>query len=219
VISVSHITFSTGVRVPIARLAELAHKNDALLVVDGAQGPGGIAVDVKALGCDTYATSGHKWLLGPKGTGILYISEAARERIAPMQLDDGLGVYTAIGGTVNLPEVIGLGAVVDWTKRIGREAIFARLMKLRNRLYEELHATPGIRIASPPPLSPLAAHYLCFSVEGQDKHKATADAFAAEKVVVKTVHHGGIDYRIGCHLNNTEADIERFSRVLRKSLT
>jgi selenocysteine lyase/cysteine desulfurase len=56
-------------------------------------------VNVKQLGCDAYASSGHKFLLGPKGTGLLYISEQARDQIKPMQLDDGYGFYTAIRGT------------------------------------------------------------------------------------------------------------------------
>ncbi len=77
VLSVSHVTFSSGVQVPIAKLSELAHAHNCLMVVDGAQAPGGILVDVQALGCDAYASSGHKWLLGPKGTGVNSVRHAA----------------------------------------------------------------------------------------------------------------------------------------------
>lgn len=56
---------------PIAEISALARQRGILCIVDGAQAAGAIAVDVKALGCHAYATSGHKWLMGPKGTGLL----------------------------------------------------------------------------------------------------------------------------------------------------
>jgi selenocysteine lyase/cysteine desulfurase len=58
---------------PVAELSALARSRGCLAVVDGAQAVGGIAVNVKSLGCHVYATSGHKWLLAPKGTGLLYL--------------------------------------------------------------------------------------------------------------------------------------------------
>jgi len=71
VFSFSHLLSSTGLRMPVAELSALARAHGCIAVVDGAQAVGGIAVDVKALGCHAYATSGHKWLLAPKGTGLL----------------------------------------------------------------------------------------------------------------------------------------------------
>ena len=69
VLSFSHLLSSTGLRMPVAELSALARARGCIAVVDGAQAVGGIAVDVKALGCHAYATSGHKWLLAPKGQG------------------------------------------------------------------------------------------------------------------------------------------------------
>src|ERR1051326_434363 len=93
-ISVSHVTYTTGLQLPIADIAKLAKGRGCLLVVDGAQAPGGVVVDVKKLGCHAYATSAHKWLLAPKGTGLLYLSSDAKEQIAPLPLDAGYRVYT-----------------------------------------------------------------------------------------------------------------------------
>src|SRR4051794_32369515 len=67
--SISHVLFTTGVKLPVAELSALARDHGCLAVVDGAQGPGAMPIDVRALGCHAYAASGHKWLLGPKGTG------------------------------------------------------------------------------------------------------------------------------------------------------
>ena len=87
-VSVSHVLSSTGLRMPIAEISSLARDNGSLCIVDGAQAAGAIEVNVKKLGCHAYATSGHKWLMGPKGTGILYISKDARHLIRPMQFDE-----------------------------------------------------------------------------------------------------------------------------------
>jgi selenocysteine lyase/cysteine desulfurase len=218
VIMVSHVTYSSGVQTPIARLSELAHQHNCLMVVDGAQAPGGVLVDVKALGCDAYASSGHKWLLGPKGTGALYISEKVKDQITPFVLDDGYGVYTAIRGTSNWTEIIGLGESLDFIKSIGREAAAARLMELRNQLYEVVAKASGTKIFSPPPGSSMASHLVCFSVTDRAKHPLLNEQFKKDKVVVKTVGIEGIDYRVGCHLYNTEKDIARFAGSLKKVL-
>ncbi len=214
VILCSYVHFSNGVKTPIARLSELAHQHHCLMVVDGAQSSGGVPVNVKELGCDAYASSGHKFLLGPKGTGLLYISEAARDQIRPMQLDDGYGFYTAIRGTNCMPEAIGLGGAIDWAKNIGRAAVFERLMTLRNSLYDVLSNTQNVKIDSPPPGSSMASHLVCFSVPDRDRYKKLQEQFAKDKMIVKGVGINGIDYRLSVHLYNTEADIARFAESL-----
>lgn len=215
----SHVLFSSGVKMPIGRLSELAHQHHCVMVVDGAQACGAIAVNVKELGCDAYASSGHKYMLGPKGTGILYISAAARERIKPMQLDDGFGFYTAIRGTNCMPEAIGLAGAIDWMKQIGREAVFARLMSLRNGLYDVLKNSPHVKLVSPPPESPMASHLVCYSVTDRERYTKGQDQFATDQVIVKHVGINNIDYRLSVHLYNTEADVERFAASLKRALS
>lgn len=218
VILCSYVTFSNGVKVPIARLSELAHQRNCLMIVDGAQATGGIPVNVKQLGCDAYASSGHKFLLGPKGTGILYISERARDQIKPMQLDDGYGYYTAIRGTNSMPEAIGLGEVIDWFKELGRDAVYSRLMSLRNSLYEVLQKTPHIKIDSPPPQSSMASHLVCFRLTNREKYPQLQEQLQKDKVIVKVVGINGIDYRLGAHLYNTEEDVAKFAESLKKGV-
>ena len=81
VVMFSHITSGKGINMPAKELCALARSRGALAVVDGAQAVGQIRVDVKELGCDVYAASPHKWLLAPKGTGILYIKRDVQPRI------------------------------------------------------------------------------------------------------------------------------------------
>src|SRR5262245_22812294 len=80
VVMFSHITSGLGALLPAKELCELAHRNGALAIVDGAQVIGQRRIDVKAIGCDAYVTSPHKWLLAPKGTGLLYIKRDVQAR-------------------------------------------------------------------------------------------------------------------------------------------
>jgi L-cysteine/cystine lyase len=69
----SHVTFTTGAVLPVQAITEAAHRQGALVAVDGAQSAGAIPVDVHALGVDFYAVPGQKWLCGPEGVGALYV--------------------------------------------------------------------------------------------------------------------------------------------------
>ncbi len=110
VLSFSHILSSTGLRMPVKELSALARARGCIAVVDGAQAAGSGPVDVKALGCHVYATSGHKWLLGPTGTGLLYLSEELGQTLDPISLQAGRAPYSNSSGVSSLPSVLGLGA-------------------------------------------------------------------------------------------------------------
>jgi selenocysteine lyase/cysteine desulfurase len=75
----SHVGWRSGRFAPLEQLAQL----DMPVLLDGAQGAGAVPVDVRALGCDGYAAAGQKWLCGPEGTGLLFVSEALREQMLP----------------------------------------------------------------------------------------------------------------------------------------
>ena len=79
----SHVLWTTGAVLPIARIAELAHEHEAVLVVDGAQSAGAIRVDLEATGADAYAVAAQKWLLGPEGMGALAVRPWLVERLTP----------------------------------------------------------------------------------------------------------------------------------------
>ncbi|HZJ42806.1 MAG TPA: aminotransferase class V-fold PLP-dependent enzyme [Pyrinomonadaceae bacterium] len=83
VIAISQVQFASGFRVDLERLGKLARQYDALLVVDTIQALGVIPTDVQAELIDVAAGAGHKWLLSPEGTGYLYLSDRARDRIEP----------------------------------------------------------------------------------------------------------------------------------------
>jgi L-cysteine/cystine lyase len=82
-VALSHVLWTTGARLPIARVAALAHEHGAVVAIDGAQAVGAVPVSVDEIGADFYALSGQKWLLGPEGTGALWVAPRALERARP----------------------------------------------------------------------------------------------------------------------------------------
>ncbi|MBX3440600.1 MAG: aminotransferase class V-fold PLP-dependent enzyme, partial [Planctomycetaceae bacterium] len=211
VISVAHVTFTTGLRLPIAQIAELADAHQCLLVVDGAQAPGALNINVKELNCDTYATSAHKWMLAPKGTGLLYINKRAEDRIDPLLLQDGNGFYTATSGTLNMPAVIGLGGSIDFLTDMGKQRIEDWSMYLRQMLYDGLRRLPNVKIYSPE-AGPMAAPIVSPGVEGISGGDV-ATALARQDIIVKVVSYGN---RISTHLYNDESDVEKLVAAVSK---
>ena len=151
VISVSHVLASTGLTMPIADIATLARAHNILCVVDGAQAVGQITVDVVALGCHAYATSGHKWLMGPKGTGFVYIAKNAERDIEPPQWQLGRAVGSDSAGLAPFPLAVGLGEAIDDVRKLGMSRIEGHNFALARFIHAELSKMPLLHVVSPPP--------------------------------------------------------------------
>ena len=219
VLSFSHVLTSTGLRMPVAEICRVAQARGCIAVVDGAQCVGGIDVDVKALGCHAYATSCHKWLLAPKGTGLLYLSEELGTAIDPIPLQAGRAVYSDSSGVCNIPGVLGLGAAIDYMQAIGKDAVEKHNMALRNRLYAALADVPEISIVSAPP-GPLASPLLTFRLPDRMASRALQEKLLdAHKIAVKVVPSQWLNgTRLSMHLFNTDADIAALVDALRKEI-
>ncbi len=218
IVSVSHVTYTTGLKLPITRLSELLRPRRCLLVVDGAQAVGSIPVNVRELGCDAYATSGHKWLLGPKGTGMLYIRRESRERIAPLRLASGLGAYTGATGVQDLPALIGLGAALDWLNGLGRDAVQKRLLELRRMIVTALEGLNGVRIVSPSLESGLATPIVSLHLPNHAAATVIERLLKRHNVCVKSVGRPSIDIRISPHVYNSPEEIDRLAEALRSEM-
>ncbi len=216
VISVSHVTYTTGLRLPVAALAALAHQRGAVPIVDGAQAAGALAVDLHALGCDAYATSGHKWLCGPAGTGLLYVAATARERIAPLALTHGPAAYTGATGTRNLPGAAGLGAALGLFAGLGAARIEEHNLALRARLIAQLQTLPAAEVLSPP-VPELASPLVTFRLRNGPPPDALEKRLLDEDgIAVKTVHGAFAGNRVSLHLYNDEADVARLVAALQR---
>ncbi len=171
VIQVSHITCTTGLVFPVAEIAELARARGVWFHVDGAQAAGMIPLDLAALGCDSYAFSGHKWLGGPHETGVLYLRRDRLEAVAPTgigaysgelpQLPGEISYFGAAArheyGTRNAALVSGLAAAVRLQAQLGRDRIAAHGRELTAQLIDGLSGTTDIEILTPRPAEMRAA--------------------------------------------------------------
>lgn len=213
VCSFSHVSTITGLVMPIAAIAELTRPRGILLACDGAQAPGMLDVDAHALGVDTYASSSHKWMLAPKGSGLLYIRRDAQERVKPLTLRTGYQVYTASGGTRSVAGILAHGAAMDFHDTIGRDRIEARCRALRRHLREALGAVDGVKVITPADET-LCGGILTISLERGDAGAVRATLASDYDVVLK---RGSTQYnaiRLSTHIFNDASDIERAVEAL-----
>lgn len=220
-VSVSHVLSSTGLRMPIAEISSLARDNGSLCIVDGAQAAGAIEVNVKKLGCHAYATSGHKWLMGPKGTGILYISKDARDLIRPMQFDESYNTYNNGNGVVNLACILGLGKAIGYLESIGITKVEAHNLSLRNRLYEKLKDLKNATILSPK-AGPLSSPMLTLLLPDPfNKNQFVKMLLDKHKLSIRPTHKefGFNGIRFSIHIFNTEKEIDFAAEIMHKELT
>lgn len=163
-VAVSHVCTMNGQILPVREICQLAAANGALSLLDGAHAVGQIPVDVRAIGCDLYATNGHKWLMGPAGTGALYVKRDKLARIVPSWVGDVAGgsidyreegSYTPAPGAKRFefatrcwPLYAGLGAALDYVSDIGIDNIRAHIKRITADFKRDLKAIPGMRLWS-----------------------------------------------------------------------
>jgi selenocysteine lyase/cysteine desulfurase len=218
-LSFSHVLSSTGLRMPVAELSALARRANALAIVDGAQAAGAIAVDVQALGCHVYATSGHKWLLGPPGTGMLYLSRDIGERIELVALQDGRAVYTDSTGVCSIPSVHGLGAAIDYLTAIGIPRVEAYNLELHRHAHDRLSAIKPLRVVSPA-AGPLAAPMLTYSLPASiDAGDLGRRLFFKHHIEIKGVPRSWLNgHRVSTHVFNSAAEVDQLADALEVEL-
>ena len=222
-ISIPHATTTTGQILPVKEISALAKSKNIWLFVDGAQTAGMFPFDLHELGCDAYATSGHKWLLGPKETGILYVRKDMLDVVQPKFV----GAYSDNGfdlakgtlnlhptaqryeyGTVSIPLRVGLGAAIEFLHRIGMENVWKRDQALSTRLFNGLREIPFVEVLSPANSAERSAmvtfrHEKLPFLELQ-RH---LDSY---KLRTRGVGEGGVDgLRISTHIYNTFEEVER----------
>ncbi len=162
-VSLSHVSYSTGDVLPIAEIVAEAHERGVLVLVDGAQSFGALPVDVVALGADFYSVPGQKWLCGPEGTGALYSSQAAVSQIRTTFASYGtVDAYNDYGGflvrpdgrrfeqgTVHLPDLAGHLAALEWMSRaVGDRWAHRRIHDLAASARTLLAGVEGVEVVT-----------------------------------------------------------------------
>lgn len=185
-----------GTRMPLQRIGELAEKRGILFMVDGAQGAGAMPLNVKKYKIDLLAFPGHKGLLGPLGTGGLYISD--RAKIIPL-MEGGTGtdsksIYHPFdrpegfeAGTINAPGIIGLGEAVKTVKEIGLKNIEYHERQLTRRLEDKLRNMDFVVVYGPEAEEKVGI--ILFNIEGISSEDVTAILSSRYGICVRGGYH------------------------------
>jgi cysteine desulfurase/selenocysteine lyase len=234
VVAISHVSNALGTVNPVKEIAAAAHAVGAVVVVDGAQGAVHTKVDVKDLGVDFYALSGHK-MCGPTGIGALWARRELLESMSPYQ--GGGEMIHFVGrdqstwaevphkfeaGTPNIAGAVGMGAAVDYLAEIGMEAIQAHERRLMEYALARVGEVKDIRIYGP---TSLDEHSAVVSFTLGDAHPHDISTIVdAEGVAIRAGHHCaqlvmkhfGIaaTARASFYLYNTEEDVDRLVDAL-----
>lgn len=186
-----------GIRLPVERLAALAHEYGLLIAVDAAQSAGVVPIDIMDSRIDFLCVAGHKGLYGPMGTGLLIIGG---ETIPQPLIEGGTGSYSSFfeqpselpdrleSGTPNVPGIAGLRAGIEFISQYGTERAFRHEMMLIKRLYRQLSAMKGAELYMPEPDEKHFVPILSFNIRGLDSETAA-----------KKLSSYGIALRAGLH--------------------
>jgi cysteine desulfurase family protein len=230
-VAVTHASNVTGAIQPVEEVGRIAHAHGALFLVDGAQSLGHLAVDVNAIHADLLAAPGHKGLLGPLGTGLLYIRPGVEEQLHPLR-QGGTGSQSQQDrqpehlpdkyepGNLNAPGVLGLGAGVTHLEARGIEAVAAHERRLTERLLDGLRRAAGLRVHGPDDAASRVG-VVSVTLPGYDPQELAAGLDAAYGIQVRAGLHcapkmhealgtlaggGTVRFSLGCF--TTEAEID-----------
>ncbi|MCK6258361.1 cysteine desulfurase [Fictibacillus sp. KIGAM418] len=231
IVSVMHVSNVLGTINPVKEIAAIAHKNGAVMVVDGAQSTPHLKVDVQDLDCDFFAFSSHK-MCGPTGIGVLYGKKALLNQMEPVEFGgemiDFVDLYDSTwkelpwkfeGGTPIIAGAIGLGAAIDFLQEIGLENIQKHEHDLAEYAIERMSEIEGITIYGPKD----RAGIVTFNIDDVHPHDV-ATVLDAEGIAVRAGHHcaqplmkwlnASSTARASFYLYNTKDEIDSFVKGL-----
>lgn len=232
VVAMTYVSNVLGVVNPIKEIVAIAHRNGAVMVVDGAQSTPHKRVDVQDLGVDFYAFSGHK-MCGPTGIGALYGKKDLLNGMEPIEyggeMIDFVELYESTwkeipyrfeGGTPMIAGAVGLGAAIDFLESIGMDEIERHERKLSAYAYDKLSSIEGIEIYGP---KQNRVGLVTFNLEDVHPHDV-ATVLDSKGIAIRAGHHccqplmrwlnQSATARASFYLYNTEEDIDRLADAL-----
>jgi selenocysteine lyase/cysteine desulfurase len=209
--TIAHLTSSDAIVFPVNELCRRARERGIYSIIDGAQTLGHFAIDVKAMGCDAYFSSPHKWLLAPKGTGLLYLRSDFAPKVwstlASTEWDNhSVGAYRLMQyGTGNLSLLKGLEKAIDFHAQLGPKRVEERIIGLADRLRAGLQQINGVQIYSS--LHPeIRSATTVWGIRGMPGGQIQDELWNRSKVRVRAVGEG---VRHCCHIYNMEEEVDR----------
>ncbi len=236
-VGVAHISNSLGTINPVREIVEAAHARGIPVTVDGAQAAPHLSVDVRELGCDFYACSGHK-MFGPTGIGLLYGRAELLDAMPPYQGGGSMIANVTFektryaeaparfeAGTPDIAGAIGLGAAIDYLGSLPWDAVEAHEADLLAYATARLREIPGVAIVGEAPAGQKAC-VISFTMEGVHPHDL-GTVVDQEGIAVRTGHHCTqpvMDFfgipattRASFAFYNTREDADALARAVRKA--
>jgi cysteine desulfurase/selenocysteine lyase len=232
IVATAYVSNVLGVVNPIKELAAIAHRNGAVMVVDGAQSTPHMKVDVQELDVDFYAFSGHK-MCAPTGIGVLYGKKQLLEAMEPIEyggeMIDDVGLYESSwkelpwkfeGGTPIIAGAVGLAAAIDFLEAIGLEEIHRHEAKLATYAMNRLSEIEGLTLYGPREREVGLITFNLLDIHPHD----VATVLDASGIAIRAGHHccqplmrwleASATARASLYLYNTEQDIDRLAEAL-----
>jgi selenocysteine lyase/cysteine desulfurase len=234
VIGIPHVTCTTGLVFPIREISDFARTRNIYTAIDGAHGAGTFDLDLHDLGCDFYAGCYHKWMLGPSGTGFLYVKEDKLEELQAIQIGghtdkgwdmtqnppvfEGL-VDTAHRydyGTQSKSLYVGVAAATDFHLQIGKAKIEARIRELNEFLYQGLLEI-GNEIELLTPLESASRISLVSFRPRKLTYQQVGAALSKAGFRIRQVPEGGVNaIRVSTHIYNSKEELEAFLKATKQ---
>lgn len=201
-ISISHVNNAIGSLQNIEKISEIAHDNNCLILIDGAQSLGHIPINIKKINPDFMAFPGHKGILGPVGTGFLYIKNDLSNSVEPQNLGGGTVIdivnnefllekppYCFEGGTQNIAGIIGLNTAVNYVNRIGLKNIENYCSKLTIKLYDSLKSIENVEVYGK---RDNIRNIVSFNILNMNPHDVSKILDETSNICVRSGHHCAI---------------------------
>ena len=225
-VSISHVLWTTGLVMPVRRIADIAHERGALMLVDGAQAAGAIPVSVRDLGADMYAIPAQKWLLGPEGLGALWVRrellEDARSTFATYftfasvdsrgnrSLTEDARRFQSVG--FHRPSIVGMARSIGWlTMYVGLDFVYRHGAEMAHYAADRLAEIDGVELLTP---RDRMAGLITFRIRGWEIQPALDELQARTFAIARTLPLvDGLRMSVGFW--TTEDEIERFLEGVR----
>lgn len=232
VFAVPHIPCTVGVVLPVKQIAEFCRSNNILTCIDGAHGPGMLDLNLHDLACDFYASCFHKWVLGPKGTGFLYVRKESLDFLKPVFVgagsDSGWDLLTnepVLKGWVDSAKRFSFGSqnsalfngvakAIEFHESISKVRIAKRCAQLTNHFYYELSKYPDKfeLLGSPDPA--FRAGITAFRHKNLNADKLNK-LLAAEGIKIRVVAENNLNAnRVSTHIFNSFDDVNLLIKSL-----
>jgi selenocysteine lyase/cysteine desulfurase len=239
-VGVTWVHSSSGVRLPIARIAESIaeanrgreEKDRVQLIVDGVHGLGVEDPKIATLGCDAFASGTHKWMFGPRGTGFVWAKPAVWQRMRPViptftspdifeaweqehePQPPARAAWFSPGGFQAFEHYWALPAAVHFHQSIGPARITARIHELNSQIKEGLAPMPHIQLYTPRDEN-LSAGIVCFDVKGM-KPEQVVKRLLDQRIVASTTPYRVSYARVACSVVNTPQEVDAVLRAIRQ---